>query len=185
MLTTVLVIIVIAIVAIFGLAAMKPDTFRVRRETDIAAPREKIFALLNDFQQWALWSPWEKMDPAMARTHSGAASGEGAVYAWEGNKKVGQGRMEIRGHAAREAGDQARFSQAFRGAQHHGFHAGREGRLNPCGLGHARPRILHGEAHARVHEHGQNGGEGFRAGSCQYEGGGGELDFPLPLGEGN
>ena len=31
----------------------------------------------------------------MKRTHSGAASGKGAVYEWEGNSKVGKGRMEI------------------------------------------------------------------------------------------
>jgi hypothetical protein len=31
----------------------------------------------------------------VGRTHSGAASGKGAVYEWSGNKKVGQGRMEI------------------------------------------------------------------------------------------
>jgi hypothetical protein len=35
------------------------------------------------------------LDPALKRTYSGAASGQGAVYEWEGNKKVGQGRMEI------------------------------------------------------------------------------------------
>ena len=95
MLTAIIVIIVLAVAAVLGLAAMKPDTFRVRREADIAAPPEKIFALLNDFHQWARWSPWEKMDPAMTRIHSGAIAGKGAIYAWEGNKKVGQGRMEI------------------------------------------------------------------------------------------
>jgi hypothetical protein len=31
----------------------------------------------------------------MKRTYSGAASGKGAVYAWQGNSKVGEGRMEI------------------------------------------------------------------------------------------
>ena len=35
------------------------------------------------------------MDPALQRKFSGAEAGKGAVYAWEGNKKVGQGRMEI------------------------------------------------------------------------------------------
>jgi hypothetical protein len=30
----------------------------------------------------------------MKRTHSGAASGKGAVYAWQGNSDVGAGRME-------------------------------------------------------------------------------------------
>ena len=31
----------------------------------------------------------------MKRTFSGAASGVGAVYEWEGNKNIGKGRMEI------------------------------------------------------------------------------------------
>ena len=31
----------------------------------------------------------------MQRTFSGSASGKGAVYAWDGNKNVGAGRMEI------------------------------------------------------------------------------------------
>ncbi len=33
----------------------------------------------------------------MTRTLSGPASGTGSVYEWTGNKKVGQGRMEILG----------------------------------------------------------------------------------------
>jgi hypothetical protein len=32
----------------------------------------------------------------MKRTYSGAESGKGAAYAWEGNGGVGQGRMEIK-----------------------------------------------------------------------------------------
>ena len=31
----------------------------------------------------------------MTRTFSGPASGKGTAYAWEGNKKVGKGAMEI------------------------------------------------------------------------------------------
>jgi hypothetical protein len=31
----------------------------------------------------------------MKRTFSGAENGKGAVYTWEGNSKVGAGRMEI------------------------------------------------------------------------------------------
>ena len=36
----------------------------------------------------------------MKRRLSGAANGKGAVYAWEGNKDVGQGSMEITESAA-------------------------------------------------------------------------------------
>jgi len=31
----------------------------------------------------------------LKRTYSGAPSGKGAIYAWEGNRDVGSGRMEI------------------------------------------------------------------------------------------
>jgi carbon monoxide dehydrogenase subunit G len=95
MLKTIAIIVVVAIVAILVYAATRPDDFRVQRSTSIKAPPEKIFALINDFHRWDSWSPWEKMDPAMKRTYSGTASGKGAMYAWQGNSKVGEGRMEI------------------------------------------------------------------------------------------
>jgi uncharacterized protein YndB with AHSA1/START domain len=76
-------------------AATRPDTFRVERTATIKAPPERIFPLINDFQRWGAWSPFEKKDPAMKRTLSGAPSGSGAVYEWDGNKEIGQGRMEI------------------------------------------------------------------------------------------
>jgi len=85
----------IAIAIVLILAATKPDTFSVRRVTTVRAPPEKIFPLINDFHQWGTWSPWEDKDPAMKRTYSGAGSGKGAVYAWDRNKNVGTGRMEI------------------------------------------------------------------------------------------
>jgi uncharacterized protein YndB with AHSA1/START domain len=83
------------IVVILGMAAMKPDTFAVKRVASIKAPPEKIAPLLTDFHQWASWSPWEKLDPAMKRTFTGAPAGKGAIYEWDGNKEVGKGRMEI------------------------------------------------------------------------------------------
>jgi Polyketide cyclase / dehydrase and lipid transport len=91
----IVVVLVVGIAAVLGFAATKPDAFRIQRATSMKAPPEKIFPLINDFHSWASWSPWEKLDPALKRTYSGAASGQGAVYEWEGNKKVGQGRMEI------------------------------------------------------------------------------------------
>ncbi len=91
----VVVAVVILIAGLIAFAATRPDRFRVQRATSIKAPPEKIFALVNDLRSHGLWSPWEKKDPAMKRTYSGAASGEGAVYEWDGNKNIGKGRMEI------------------------------------------------------------------------------------------
>jgi carbon monoxide dehydrogenase subunit G len=89
------IVIVVLIAAVLIYAATRPDTLRVQRSTSIKAPPEKIFALINDFHSWGAWSPYEKKDPAMKRTMSGAANGKGAVYEWEGDKNVGKGRMEI------------------------------------------------------------------------------------------
>src|SRR6266705_4084891 len=89
------VVLAIAIAILLILAATKPDTFTVQRATTVKAPPERIFLLINDFHQWGTWSPYENKDPAMKRSYSGEASGKGAVYAWEGNKNVGSGRMEI------------------------------------------------------------------------------------------
>lgn len=95
MIKTIAMVLVLLIAALLIYAATKPDSFRIERSTTIKAPPEKIFALINDFHQWEAWSPWEKIDPALKRTYSGAANGVGAVYEWSGNKDIGQGRMEI------------------------------------------------------------------------------------------
>jgi hypothetical protein len=89
------VVLAIAIAVVLILAASKPATFSVARAIDVKAPPEKIFALINDFHQWVSWSPYENKDAAMKRSYSGAESGTGAVYGWEGNSQVGAGRMEI------------------------------------------------------------------------------------------
>jgi len=89
------VVLALAIATVLILAARKPDTLRVTRSIRVTAPAETIFPLINDFHQWGGWSPYEHKDPAMKRGYSGAESGKGAVYAWDGNNNVGSGRMEI------------------------------------------------------------------------------------------
>jgi len=61
----------------------------------IAAPQEKLVPLIEDLHNWGSWSPWENLDPLLKRTYSGAPRGKGSIYEWQGNPKVGSGRMEI------------------------------------------------------------------------------------------
>jgi hypothetical protein len=93
-------VLVLAVVILLAIAATKPDTFRIERSANFKVPADRIFPYINDFHSWQSWSPWENIDPALKRTYSGAPSGLGAVYAWEGNKNVGEGRMEITDSAA-------------------------------------------------------------------------------------
>ena len=95
MFVTIAVIVLVVIGIILALAASKPNEFTVQRTTHIATSPERIFPHLVDFRRWGAWSPWEQMDPAMRKTYSGAATGTGSVYEWQGNSKVGQGRMEM------------------------------------------------------------------------------------------
>lgn len=90
--------ILVGLVVVLGgfavIVATRPDTFRVERKARIEAPASVLFGVAQDFHRWGEWSPWEKLDPAMKKSYSGA-SGVGASYEWEGNDAVGQGRMTI------------------------------------------------------------------------------------------
>jgi uncharacterized protein YndB with AHSA1/START domain len=94
MITIVLIAIAVLVAGVLAYAASKPDSFAVQRSTLIDAPPEQIFPLIDDLHAQSAWSPFEK-DPDMTRTHSGAARGRGAVYAWDGNRQVGAGRIAI------------------------------------------------------------------------------------------
>jgi len=87
---------IVALVLLFVIiVAMQPAEFTVVRSTSIAALPNKVFPLVNNLRMWPLWSPWEKMDPDMQRVYEGNDEGAGATYAWNGNNKVGEGRITI------------------------------------------------------------------------------------------
>lgn len=88
-------VMIAAIIIVLIVALMQPNSFRVERSIDIAAPAEKIFPFLDDLKQQRLWSPWDQKDPNMKRDYSGAPRGVGAIYAWDGNREIGSGRQEL------------------------------------------------------------------------------------------
>lgn len=113
---------VVLVAAVLLFAATRPDSFRIERRIQLQAPPEKVLPLITDFHRWQEWSPWEKLDPAMARSFGGPASGVGATYAWQGNKEVGSGRMEIRDAAPDKVGIQLDFLTPFEGHNTTEFH---------------------------------------------------------------
>jgi hypothetical protein len=89
------IVIVVLIAAVLIYAATRPDTFRVQRSTNIHASTEKIFPLINDLRNFNTWNPYARKDPNATGSYSGPASGKGAAHAFEGNKDVGKGNIEI------------------------------------------------------------------------------------------
>lgn len=95
MIRTIIITVFVLIAAILIYAATLPSDFEIKRSATIKASPDKVFPLINDLHNMQTWSAWEAVDPKMKRSYSGEVSGKGAKYAWEGNRDIGQGSMEI------------------------------------------------------------------------------------------
>jgi effector-binding domain-containing protein len=71
-----------------------PRTNRVEVSIEIDAHAATIFALVNDFHRFTLWSPWVETDPNARFLHSGANRGESAILTWDGSI-IGSGSQMI------------------------------------------------------------------------------------------
>jgi polyketide cyclase/dehydrase/lipid transport protein len=91
----ILITIGVIVVVFLIVVALQPAEFRVVRSANMSAPPAVVFAQVNDFHKWGVWSPWEKLDPALKRTYEGPSEGTGAIYRWAGNNQVGEGSMTI------------------------------------------------------------------------------------------
>ena len=94
MLKIIAIVLVVALLAVLGVAAARPDSFRVERSATIAAPPDRIYALISDLRQFNTWNPFQRKEPSAKLTYSGPNAGVGATYVWDGDKS-GSGRMEI------------------------------------------------------------------------------------------
>ena len=87
----------LAFIAILFLVVIagRPDEFVVSRSTKISAPPERVFPHVNDLHQWDAWSPLAKLDPNAKNSFAGEVSGAGAAMSWDGNKKIGAGKITV------------------------------------------------------------------------------------------
>ena len=95
MIIKILIALAVIVIGLVAVVARRPSDFRIARTATMAAPAPAVFAQVNDFHRWQVWSPWVKRDPAMNQTYGGAQAGTGATYAWAGNREVGEGRMTL------------------------------------------------------------------------------------------
>jgi hypothetical protein len=88
--------------------------YAVTRSTTVIADPARVHGLINSFHEWTTWSPWEDLDPELNRDYTGPDTGIGAHYAWSGNRKAGQGSMEITSSTPDEIGIRLEFLKPFR-----------------------------------------------------------------------
>ena len=81
----------LAVLMFTGGYALSPK-FSVARTTTVAAPADKLYALIADPREWKRWTVWNQRDPSMQISYSGPASGAGAGWAWK-SASEGDGKM--------------------------------------------------------------------------------------------
>jgi effector-binding domain-containing protein len=95
MLKKILVSLVALLVLLAVVGLLLPRNIRVQRSVSIARPASLIYATVDSFQLFPLWSPWQSLDPNMHQSTQGARDGVGAKLVWSGNDKVGSGTQLI------------------------------------------------------------------------------------------
>jgi effector-binding domain-containing protein len=93
----ILLYIVVALILLFvALNAFLPSEIYVEKSITIEAKAVDVFEQVNNFRNFAKWSPWSKIDPSMKVEYSGEYCGTGAMMNWESdNQDVGIGSEKI------------------------------------------------------------------------------------------
>ncbi|WP_119391152.1 SRPBCC family protein [Taklimakanibacter lacteus] len=87
----------IALLVIFmGGAYTLPGEAVVERQITIAAPPEKVFAIVGDLKRFPEYSPWAVLDPGLHYNFEGPEIGIGQKMSWTSdNPQVGKGSQTV------------------------------------------------------------------------------------------
>src|SRR5262245_47870684 len=88
-------VVTVAIIIVGG-SFLLPAEAVVTRSTEIAAPPEKVFAIVGDLNRLPEYSPWAEIDPKTKYTYEVPTSGLGQKMSWvSDNANVGSGSQTI------------------------------------------------------------------------------------------
>ena len=94
---TIVLIVLAGIIALFLiLALLSKKGYDVRRELVINAPVQEVFSYLKHLKNQDHFNIWVMADPDAHKMFKGEDGTIGFIYAWNGNKKSGEGEQEIK-----------------------------------------------------------------------------------------
>lgn len=89
-------LVVLAAVVVVAGSFLLPSTVTVSRSIEIAAPPEKVFALVGDLKRFNEFSPWADLDPEAKYLFEGPETGVGQKMSWSSaNDNVGTGSQTV------------------------------------------------------------------------------------------
>ena len=90
--------------------------YNIQRKVTIHAPLQKVFDYLTQLKNQDNFNKWVMADPEMKRDFKGMDGTVGFIYAWNGNKKAGEGEQEIKSiEAGKNIKTEVRFVRPFAG----------------------------------------------------------------------
>lgn len=82
------------VLAFLGYVSSRPSNFHYERSGLIQASPEKIYPLLSQLHRGAEWSPYEKLEPEMKKSFTGADGAVGSTMLFESSAS-GSGKIEV------------------------------------------------------------------------------------------
>lgn len=82
------------LILVFAIPLFLPDSIAVSQSIRIPAEARQVFRLVNNFENWKLWSPFELDNPDIEARITGAPLGEGSQLAYKSHT-AGEGRITI------------------------------------------------------------------------------------------
>ena len=108
------IIILLLIIAVFT-----KKGYNTHREIIIQAPQQKVFEYLKQIKNQDNFNMWIMVDPQMKKEFKGTDGTVGFIYAWNGNKKAGEGEQEIKAITeGKSIETEIRFVRPFAGLAH-------------------------------------------------------------------
>lgn len=95
-LLTILLVIVTLIVLLFIIALLSRKAYHVQRSLVINAPLQAVYDYIKQLKNQDHYNKWVMTDPTMKKEFTGTDGTVGFIYAWNGNKKAGEGAQEIK-----------------------------------------------------------------------------------------
>ena len=94
-LLTILLVLAAIIALILIIALLTKKEYFIQREILIDAPLPKVFDYLKQLKNQDNFNKWVMADPDMKKDFTGTDGTVGFTYAWNGNKKAGEGAQII------------------------------------------------------------------------------------------
>lgn len=92
----ILLVLVGIIALVLMLALLMKKHYYINREIIINANTDQVFGYIKQLKNQDKFNKWAMADPDMKKDFNGTDGTVGFIYAWNGNKKAGEGEQEIK-----------------------------------------------------------------------------------------